>query len=63
MSSKSLGKRVSTQPFQPKVNVKVDVISTLSLTMIIIARPEMTIVDVEHILTQKIHFVSLQNVA
>jgi len=62
MSSKSLGKTVSTQPIQPNVNAKVDLISTLSHNIMIIPRPEMTVVHVEHILTQKIHFVSLQNV-
>ena len=63
MSSKSMSKTVSTQPIQPNVIAKVDLISTLSHNMMIIPRPEMTVVDVEHILTQKIHLASLQNVA
>jgi hypothetical protein len=63
MSSKSLGKTVTTQPIQPKVNAKVDLISTLSHTVMIIAKPEMTVVDIEHILVQKMHLVGQQNVA
>jgi hypothetical protein len=53
MSSKSLAKTFSTQPIQPNVNAKMDLISTLSHTMMIIPRPGKTVVDVEHNLIQK----------
>jgi hypothetical protein len=45
------------------VGANVDLMPILSRKMMIIPRPEMAVVNVEHTLRRKIHFVSLQNVA
>jgi hypothetical protein len=46
----------------PNADAEADLIPTLADSMRIIPCPEVTAVDVEHILTRKIHFVCPQNV-